>query len=98
MHCLLRDAEGILSPWRKTLRDRVLSSTTAAAPKYSRTAVAVTLLAVEAALNDVFEHAQVEYFHGHPDSFDVARGKRHDSLTLATAAALSCTTLQVVPT
>ena len=44
MHCWFRDAEGTLSSWRKTLRERVLSATTASAPKYSRTAVAVTLL------------------------------------------------------
>ena len=83
MHCAFRDSGGSVSMWRKTLRDRVLSATAAAAPHYSATAVEVKLRTVEAALNEVFEHAQVEYFHGRPHSLDAARGKRLDSLAKA---------------
>jgi len=40
----------------------------------------VTLQTVEAALNEVLEHAQVEFFHGRPHNLDPSRRKRLDSL------------------
>ena len=80
MHCVFRAADGSVSPWRKTLRDRVISASATAAPHYPASAVEVTLQTVEAALNEVFEHAQVEFFHGRTHSLEAARGKRLNSL------------------
>ena len=40
----------------------------------------MTLVTKPAALNDVFEHAQLEYFHGRPDNLHFTRSKRLESL------------------
>ena len=77
LNCALRTG-GTFIPWRKTLRERVVA--VGAAPIATAEAVTVTLVTTPAALNDVFEHAQVEYYHGRPHRLSVARDKRLTSL------------------
>ena len=73
--CVSRAADGTTLPWRSTLRERVVGLT-----RRSATDTLVTLMTVSAALNEVFEHAQLEYYHGHPHKLDTSRNKRLESL------------------
>ncbi|EOD09423.1 hypothetical protein EMIHUDRAFT_432837, partial [Emiliania huxleyi CCMP1516] len=77
VNCTFREADGTSSPWRSTLRERVLSSSIAASAADSQL---VNLRTVHAALNEIFQHAQLELFQGRPHAFDAARDKRLASL------------------
>ena len=76
VNCTFQEADGTSSPWRSTLRERVLSSSIASAAD----SLLVNLRTVHAALNEIFEHAQLEIFHGRPHALEATRSKRLASL------------------
>lgn len=79
-NCTLRKADGAQEPWRNTLRERIVRSSLKRAGVAG--AVAATLKIAPAALNDVFEHAQIEYYHGTAANLQVARTKRLNSFAV----------------
>ena len=76
--CVTHAPNGTQSPWRKSLRERILGSVRVA--RRSPQGVAVTFMTSPAALNEVFEHGLLEFYHGHPDHLNASRTKRLDSL------------------
>ena len=76
--CVFRAMDGTSTPWHNVLRERVVAPVHAA--KLTGGGNAVTMVTEPAALNDVFEHAQLEYFHGRPDNLHFTRSKRLESL------------------
>lgn len=78
LECRFRTSDGTMSPWRKTLRERILRM----APVVSSDSdhFAISLVTAPAGLNDVFEHAQMEFFHGRAPALDTGRTKRLASL------------------
>jgi hypothetical protein len=78
--CVTRAPNGSLTrPWQSTLRERIVGQPVLTALP-SQPGISATFLAVPAALNEVFEHAQLEYYHGYPDKLKATRSKRLASL------------------
>ena len=76
--CVARAPNGTAWPWRSNLRERIVGPVPA--PLRLADGVSVTFMTVPVALNEVYEHAQLEFYHGHPDKLETTRTKRLESL------------------
>ena len=76
--CVARAPDGTARPWRSTLRERIVGPVPA--PLWLADGVSATFVTVPAALNEVYEHGQLEFYHGHPDKLETTRTKRLESL------------------
>ena len=76
--CVARAPDGTAWPWRSNLCERIVGPVPA--PLRLADGVFVTLMTVPAALNEVYEHAQLEFYHGHPDKLETTRTERLQSL------------------
>ena len=67
-------------PWRKILRERVVTEPAIQHVLPKSETVKVTLLTSAAGFHECFKHAYIEYYHGKPSKLDAARNARKESL------------------